>query len=215
MLTKLKKWKNESKRQFSLDFTKHLGVLCFKKNANKIKKGDQDIFSKIYLKFKKPIFAYFKSKTRSPDLSEELTQEVFLKAFRFRESYNSQYEFSTWIWTIAKNTLSDSLRKNRRTIEVDDGQVLARVEAEEVPCKAPDPEKALMGVETQNHFEKQLNSLTDLQKKALLMRLIHRLSYQEIAKRLNLSLSAVKSVLHRAKNTLTEATQVQGLQRII
>ena len=69
-----------------------------------------EAFSKVYQRFSKPLLHYIRSRISDPEVAEELTQEVFLKAYRFRDSYQERYALSTWLWTIARNTISDHLR---------------------------------------------------------------------------------------------------------
>ena len=77
-----------------------------------------------------------------------------------------------------------------------------KVDLNEIPGIAPNPEFLLIETMEKVKLLQMMNALTDLQKKVFFMRLIHHLSYQEIAKNLDLSLSAVKCLVHRAKATL-------------
>src|SRR4051812_29094445 len=75
-----------------------------------LQNGDLDSFGPIYSRFKKPILKYVLMHIKAPSVAEELTQDVFLKIYQYRKSYNPQFVVSTWIWTIARNTLYDYLR---------------------------------------------------------------------------------------------------------
>ena len=157
------------------------------------------IFETLYRRFKLPIFRYLKLKISDEAIAEELTQEVFLKAYRFRESYQDRYSVSTWLWTIAKNTVSDHLRKTRLPSDQQtdlDGESAA---AESVACERPCPEGRILIKEQRRNFLRMIRSLTRPQKRVLWMRLIHQLSYEEISNQLRLSNSAVKNLVYRAK----------------
>jgi RNA polymerase sigma-70 factor (ECF subfamily) len=161
---------------------------------------DGDRFPAIYQKFRKPIFRYVSQRVRDEETAEEITQEVFLKAFRARESYLPSFGISTWLWTIAKNTLSDWHRKNKDSPILDAHAGMH----EELLCPAPSAEVALTEQGERGELLQRMARLTDLQKNVLILRVIHHLPYREIAQRLGLSLSAAKCLFYRAKSTLGE-----------
>jgi RNA polymerase sigma-70 factor (ECF subfamily) len=153
-----------------------------------------EAFAKVYRKFSQPLRQYVRSKISDPEIAEELTQEVFLKAYRFRDSYQERYALSTWLWTIARNTVTDHLRGSRLE---DSG-----LESEELACERPCAESVAMRKDERKTYLRMLRSLTRMQKRVIWMRVIHQLSYEEISKRLDMSLSAVKNLAYRAKLSL-------------
>lgn len=155
-----------------------------------------EAFSKVYQRFSKPLQNYIRSRISDPEIAEELTQEVFLKAYRFRASYQERYALSTWLWTIARNTISDHLRG--KTFE-DSG-----IPAEELACDRPCAESVVIRKDERRNILRMMRRLTRMQKRVLWMRVIHQLSYEEISRSLGMSLSAVKNLAYRAKLTLTE-----------
>jgi RNA polymerase sigma factor (sigma-70 family) len=74
---------------------------------------------------------------------------------------------------------------------------------EEVPCLRPCAESRIIRKDDRRTYLKMLRSLTRMQKRVIWMRVIHQLSYEEISKKLDMSLSAVKNLAYRAKRTLT------------
>ena len=76
-------------------------------------------FDGVYAHYRRAIWQYFLGKTRSKDVAEELTQDVFLKAYRERESFNLQFKFSVWLWEVARNTATDWFRKNADILKHD------------------------------------------------------------------------------------------------
>src|SRR4051812_15421890 len=68
-----------------------------------------------YEKYYKPILKFVRTRIAEHSVAEEVTQEVFLKAHRFRASYREEYAFSTWLWAIARNTVCDYLRAVRHS----------------------------------------------------------------------------------------------------
>jgi len=156
-------------------------------------------YEQIYAKFRKPILEYVRLKVRNPDIAEEVTQEIFLKAYRYRDSYDAKFQFSTWLWTIARNTISDFFRKDKKTpqIQSDTGRVAFNIEHS--PSEDLNPELTFIESDEKRVLLHRLSKLTELQKRVLLLKIINQFSNEEIARRLNLSLSAVKSLSHRAK----------------
>src|SRR5690349_20550713 len=98
MLNRIKDIKSSNKR---LKIEKDREIII------RFKNGDMNAFSQVYSKFRKPILKFIQKRIKSSDISEELTQDIFLKIYQYRESYDPSYEPSTWIWTIARNTVYD------------------------------------------------------------------------------------------------------------
>ena len=74
-----------------------------------------------YNTHKNKIYSYFfYNLSQDSSIAEDLTSDTFLKGFEKFESYNDSYQFSTWIFTIARNTLYDYYRKQKRDIQIDD-----------------------------------------------------------------------------------------------
>jgi len=172
------------------------------------KKGGVEAFSKIDRRFRKPIFRYILGRVPDSETAEELTQDVFLKEYRARESYEERFELSTWLWTIARNTVFDWLRKTREEV-LDSPEEFSW---EEIPCQLPCPETRMSRKLDGRALLKLMSSLTDLQKRALFMRVVRQLSYEEISKNLGLSLSAAKCLVYRARRSLQEMTDIMSTE---
>lgn len=205
MLHRLKGFASEEGFIFS-----HILPNSMKKKKHKLflfkfKDGDQKVFSEIYKRFRIPILNRVKLKISDQETAEEITQEIFLKVYRFRESYKEQYAFSTWLWTIARNTIADYLRGIKSAVngsEHSSGDDF--IMPEDLPSVQSSAEAVMIKKSERRHLLKKMRSLTRLQKKVLWMRLIHQHSYSEISKKLGLSLTAVKNLAYRGKNTLVE-----------
>lgn len=171
-------------------------------------RGDSDeTFTFLYKRFYKPIAHYIRSRIHNPEVAEEITQEVFLKVHRFQDSFQEGHAFSTWLWTIAKNTVFDYLRglKGNNKAAGPDFTQDTSVELEQLPCLRICAETRLIRRDQRRKLLKVFKVLTRLQKRVLWMRVIHQLSYQDISKQLQLSLASVKNLAYRAKITLVEA----------
>ena len=172
--------------------------------AEGFKKGNTDAFEQVYRKFQRPLRAFVAQKISDPLVVEELAQEVFLKSFRFRESYDSRFEFSTWLWTIARNTMTDWFRKDGNISPPKEVGETDSADSDGIPCPRLNPEASLLARNDQAWLLERVGALTELQKRVLFMRIIRQLSYREIARQLNLSISAAKCLVHRAKKTLVK-----------
>ncbi|MDD4639280.1 MAG: sigma-70 family RNA polymerase sigma factor, partial [Bacteroidales bacterium] len=75
--------------------------------------GDQHSFSLLMERYYDPVYIYILQIIDNPDDAEDITQETFNKAFRNLSTYNSEWAFSTWLITIAKNSALDFYRKIR------------------------------------------------------------------------------------------------------
>ena len=164
--------------------------------------GNPTAFCEIYQRFKKPVLRLISTRIRNNDIAEELVQETFLRVFRYREQYNPQYEFSTWIWTIAKNLTLDYLSHSQADPLGSRPHQELGMELQDIPCHRGSAEVEYLRRFERRHLFQMLKKLPRLQRKVILLRVFKGFSYDEIAKYLKLSLSAVKSLIHRGKNSL-------------
>lgn len=169
------------------------------KQVLKFKEGESNAFSELYNVFRRPIMGYVFRRTRDRAVAEELTQEVFLKAYRAREQFNVKFEFSTWIWSIAKNTVTDWLRGSRGA------NLNSEIEIHEIASDEPDADVHLIQQEKRRGLMSVLGKLTHAQKQVVMLRVVRGLSYDSIAAQLGLSLSAVKCLMHRARATISKS----------
>jgi RNA polymerase sigma-70 factor, ECF subfamily len=176
----------------------------------KLQNGDVDSFAPIYARFRKPILKFVLKQVRTVDVAEELTQDIFLKLYQHRKSYNPAYEFSTWLWTIARNTVFDFLRQTQSNISITDQQLqkdrehLTPTPAGFEPYSVATAESIIIEELEKGKLMKLMASLSTKQKEAIFLRIVKKFSYKEISHSMDLSLSAVKSLINRAKSTLVK-----------
>ena len=154
-------------------------------------------FESVYRKYQRPIFRYVRARISNPDIAEEITQEVFLKAYKAEDTYNEEYAYSTWLWTIAKNAVFDHLRGVR-------GNEEELAPLDDFPSPWQGAEEIAIEKDERRSLLRMMRSLTRLQKRVLWLRIIHQLSYNEISSRLGISLAAVKNLVYRSKLALSE-----------
>jgi RNA polymerase sigma-70 factor (ECF subfamily) len=140
--------------------------------------------------------------------AEDLAQHVFLQVFKSAVRYEPSAKFSTWIFTIARNLcLNEIRRRARHPAESLDhaGDEGEDQQPRQVEDKRSDsPPDALLREELVEKVEWALAQLPEKQRTALLLCRESELSYEEIAKIVGCTLSATKSLIHRARETLKQ-----------
>ena len=164
-----------------------------------LKYFDMSEFNDLYQRFHKPILRYVLQRLPQAEAAEEVTQEVFLKAYRARDSYRPEYALSTWLWTIARNTICDWRRKHSAMT----GAAISELSCEELPAQGLDAEASLIERSRRRELLRRIRKLTRLQRRVIRMRTTHHFSYAEIAEKLGLSLDSVKCSLYRARAVLS------------
>jgi RNA polymerase sigma-70 factor (ECF subfamily) len=144
---------------------------------------------------------------RDTAVAEDLAQEVFLRVYRARQEYAPSAKFTTWMFRIATNLALNSMRDNRhRKMEISMDQSVDTGEEEqrplEVPDRAPSVEQELVARCRAELIMKAIHSLPEKQRAAVLLHKYQELDYDEIARVLECSESALKSLLFRAYESL-------------
>ena len=139
--------------------------------------------------------------------AEDILQETFIKAFNNIDQFEGRSKISTWLYRIAANESLMLLRKRKGNtvqldmpLETDDGDLIPR-QILDWCCL---PEKELMSSETQKHIRQAIKTLSDANRAAFILRDVEGLSTQETAEALDISESAVKVRLMRARMQLRE-----------
>jgi RNA polymerase sigma-70 factor (ECF subfamily) len=171
------------------------------------KGGEHHAFASLYQRFKKPIFKYVSARIAELQLAEEVTQEIFVKVFRFRESYDEKHEISTWLWTIARNTVFDTLRKQQGQTTEHSVEVTC---PDDIASPIADAQSMLEQKDQRRLLKMTLKSLTRMQRRVVWMRVVQQKSYSEISTCLGLSLAA-KNLAFRAKRSLKHGVAAQHL----
>jgi RNA polymerase sigma-70 factor (ECF subfamily) len=171
-----------------------------------VKQGDRDAFELLVEKYKQPVMNLAYRTLSDATEAEDLAQHVFLQVFKSAHRYEVSAKFSTWIFTIARNLCLNEIRRRSRhpaqsldeVSPENDEQPLHQVE----DVKSFSPPEALLQGELEEKVQLALSELPEKQRTALLLCRQDELSYEEIADVLECSLSATKSLIHRARETL-------------
>ena len=166
-----------------------------------IQRGNRKAFEKIYDRYKDRIYGFIMNMTNNQQIAQDLSHDVFLKVMRKAEQFSNEYKFSTWIFTIAKNTTLDHFKKKSEvTHGLDKEQNQNWIDA----TVDPDADIEMKAIEKADReiVKKCLENLKPDHKEVLLLRIYSELSYDEITKIMDKSLSSIKSLINRAKASL-------------
>src|SRR5271169_1423007 len=172
-----------------------------------VKAGDEQSFELLLRKYRTPLVNFLYRMVRDTAVAEDLAQEVFLRVYRARQEYAPSAKFTTWMFRIATNLALNSVRDNRhRQMEISMDQTVETGEDEqramEVADKAPNVEQQLVARSRAEMILKAIHALPEKQRAAVLLHKYQELDYDEIARVLECSESALKSLLFRAYETL-------------
>lgn len=170
----------------------------------KTQNDDQKAFKKLFEKYKGPIMSYVYSLIGDP-LAEEITQEVFLRVYRYRKTYTPKARFTTWLWTIARNVSIDFLRSSARNELVhstDENPIFDQLES-----PISNAETQMIENSEIEKINKCIDRLPDSQKDLLLLQINSDVTYEEMSDLTNTTVSAVKSLLFRARTSLLKCLE--------
>ena len=163
-----------------------------------LKAGDEEAFVKLYRQYRDRLFNFSRRLLGDAALAEEATQDVFLKLYRARERYTPTSRFSTYVYRIARNHCLN-LKARHENTRVDRHRV-----AEEVGSHAATAEAMVERSELRAALQRALAVLPENQATALVLAHYDGMSYREVAEVLEVSESATKSLIHRARARLSQ-----------
>lgn len=174
----------------------------------RVKQGDMAAFEELVDKYKQPVVNLLGRTLADPVEAEDVAQNVFIQVFKSAHRYQATAKFSTWLYTIARNLCLNEIRRRSRhktesldgSSEEGEGHSMRQYEEERVPS----PPTAMLQKELQIKVEEALGDLPEAQRTAILLFREEDLSYEEIARVLQTSVSATKSLIHRGRETLKQ-----------
>ena len=165
--------------------------------------GDQKAYSELMSMYWSSIEKSLSLKLVSKEDIEDLTIATFSKAFDKLDSYDDSFAFSTWIQTIASNTLIDFFRKkDQKTISIDQQKEDEDTDNIDVVDNSLDPENHLIRKQKNKHITGMVHRLKPNYRELIILRYLDEMSYAEISKKLNMPLGSVKAKLFRARDLL-------------
>lgn len=172
-----------------------------------VKQGDEASFELLLQRYRRPLCHFLNRMVRDTAQAEDLAQEVFLRVYRARRDYEPSAKFTTWLFRIATNLALNALRDGRRRqaeisldapAEGEDGSEMTL----EVPDGTPVVEQQLVERDRVAVVRRAVYALPEKQRVAVLLHKYQDLDYDEIARILGCSVSALKSLLFRAYEAL-------------
>ncbi|SHJ31533.1 RNA polymerase, sigma subunit, ECF family [Rubritalea squalenifaciens DSM 18772] len=170
----------------------------------RVKLGDHAAFETIVERHQSAIIGTVAKMLGNASEAEDIAQQVFIRLWKSAKRYKHQAKFTTFLFTITRNLVFNETRKKsrRKTYSLEEREESTHSEAPAESSIAPDSE--LLHAELREAVDKAIESLPEKQRLALILRRYENLSYEEIADITELSVSAVKSQLFRARTTLRE-----------
>ena len=174
----------------------------------RVKTGDESAFAYLVQKYRRQMVGFMYRMCHNPATAEELAQEVFLRVYRSRTSYEASAKFNTWLYRIATNLAVNHARDTRHerpenTLRLD--------EPDQETGTTPDladgsltAEEQMLRRERMAVIRQKVQGLPERQRMAVILHKYQQMDYREIAEVMKLSESATKSLLFRAYETLRE-----------
>lgn len=171
---------------------------------DRVLNGETDLFGVLVERYHERIFVLSRGYVHHVQDAEDITQETFLKAFMSLSSFKGKSEFSTWLYRIGVNTAYSFLKK-RNIKKIFSFEFIKEDIIERMHSNLNDtPHRKLTSKETQEIIYKEIDKLPKRQKEAFILNRIDEMSQKEIAEVMSLSVSAVDSLIQRAKRNLKE-----------
>ncbi len=179
--------------------------------------GDFTAFEELVEKYQGRIYRHLRKIVHESHQAEDLLQETFLSAFKGLSSFSGASSFSTWLFRIATNAALMFLRKhNYEQVEYDD-EIVNR--SHEMMTASPEfistPLEALLSMEGKRVLEQAIDDLPVIYRTVMILKDIEGFSLEETSDVLGISIPAVKSRLHRARNIVREALTAYYMERDI
>ncbi|HOP58245.1 MAG TPA: RNA polymerase sigma factor [Bacteroidales bacterium] len=171
-----------------------------------ILKGDREKYRLLVEKYQNMVFRICIGFVHNKEDAEDLTQEIFIRAYQSLSQFKGNAAFSTWLYRISinmsLNKINRSPLKSFFNSRDEKHETAGSVENISIFSDNEDPEKIMITREHSEWLRKAVDSLPDKQKTALVLSRYDGLSQREIAEIINTTEGAVESLLQRAKNKL-------------
>ena len=171
--------------------------------------GSDEAFTQLVEAYQRPVYSLCYRMLGEREAAEDAAQETFLRAFQYLHRYDGRRPFATWLLSIAAHYCIDGLRRRRySTTAIDHGQETGYLQLAD--AHAPNPESEVARSEQRGQIQALLNGLNAVDRAVIIMRYWHECPETEIADTLDLTVSAVKSRLFRARRELAGLWPVES-----
>ena len=174
----------------------------------RVKAGDQSAFDYLVQKYRRPLVSFMYRMAHNSAAAEDLAQEVFLRVYRSRQTYEASAKFTTWLYRIATNLAVNHARDTRHerpeiSVSLDEPDAETGTTFE-LPDGALSAEQEMVRRERLLAIRSKVEALPEQQRLAVMLHKYQQMDYKQIADVLKKSESATKSLLFRAYETLRE-----------
>ncbi len=173
----------------------------------KAKAGDMAAFELLVQQYEKIVYNVTLRMMNHSEDAKDISQEVWIKAYRSIANFDERAAFSTWIYRIAVNTCIDEMRKRKGKQSLSLDQEFQDEEGawkHEVADAGATPEECVLQQETKNEIYQALDKLSEQYKTVFILRDMQGLTYEEIEEITGLALGTVKSRISRARRHIKE-----------
>ncbi|MCP5053694.1 MAG: RNA polymerase sigma factor [bacterium] len=171
---------------------------------NKAKEGSIQMLAILFERHHVKMYNYFLRLTRDNAASEDLTQDVFFRILKYRETYRGESKFTTWMYQIGRNVYLDHLKKHKTEMPLEEVW-------DEKQSTDPRPEQKAETEQEAVFLHKALARLSPAKKEVLVLSRFQGMKYQDISQVLGCSLASVKTQVHRAIKDLRKTyIQLKG-----
>lgn len=171
--------------------------------------GSEEAFTRLVETYQTPVFNLCYRMLGDPELAEDAAQEAFLRAYQHLHRYDQKRPFATWLLSIAAHYCIDRLRRRKFSMFSMDAEDEQGNTFELPDPDSPNPETQSIKGQMRERVHSMLKDLNETDRAAIIMRYWYDYSEIEIAESLHLTVSAVKSRLHRARKELAGIWQEQ------
>lgn len=170
----------------------------------RVKEGDVRAFELLVERHQRAVIGTVARMLNNVDDAHDVAQQVFVRVWRSAPRYEPSAKFTTWLFTITRNLVFNEMRRRNRKREV---SIEAGEEEHHHTIASPgreQPDAVAQQEELEKAIDAAIQSLPDKQRLAVSLRRFEDMPYEEICEVLGMSLSAVKSLIFRARNVLKE-----------
>lgn len=172
--------------------------------VERAREGDSTAFEKLVLLYERKVYATAFRYTGNEHDAMDVSQEVFIRVFRFLNTFNLESSFSTWIYRITVNACKDFIRKRtaRGELPLEIADEESGDYTVEISDSTYDPVEIYEQAELRQEIQQAIDSLPPSYKEIVVLRDLGGLSYDEISQELSIEIGTVKSRLSRAREKL-------------
>jgi RNA polymerase sigma-70 factor (ECF subfamily) len=168
------------------------------KLIKRILEGEKELFSELVISYQKEVINICNGFLHDIDSAKDVAQEVFIEAWKSLSKFRGDSKFSTWIYRISVNKSLNYLRETKKTST----ENISDNELKIADCEKSPEEKEIEINKKLELIHKSIDNLAENQRTAFVLSKFEEISYKEIAETMNLTISSVESLIHRAKTNL-------------